>query len=101
MEPQKPYIERGRIALEAAADRRADSYSSFVDVSQAGDADFLLGSIHVRSKSWHSDLYASENWALMGHYFNVGFAMNFLTVPVTGFLVGTNGATPSGLNAFR
>jgi hypothetical protein len=95
-------IEHGRVALEAAADRRSDSYSSFVDTNRCDqEADFLLGDVRVRGQSWQANLYASANWALASHYFNVGIAMSFLSTPVTYFLVDYHDVSSAVLNSYR
>ena len=99
---ERAVAEHGRIALEAAADRRADSYSSFVDVNRCSqEADFLLGDVRLRGQSWQANLYASANWALASHFFNVGLALSFLSAPVTYFLVGHHDVSSAVLNSYR
>jgi|AntAceMinimDraft_5_1070358.scaffolds.fasta_scaffold134358_2 hypothetical protein len=95
----------------AAADRRADSYSSFVDVSDPdlsidfGETDYLLannvGAIATRHKNWQCNLYARQNWGLLSGFFNVGLFQAFLTIPVTYYMVAALDVSSSGLNAFK
>ena len=100
------------IVIEAAAaDRRADSYSSFLDVSDPdlsidfGESDYLLvddiGAIANRQKNWQCDLYARQNWALLTSLFNVGLFQSFLTIPVTYYMISSRDISSAGLNAFK
>jgi hypothetical protein len=66
------------------------------------EGDFLLSSVdHPRSRTWHSNLYASQNYALFSNFFNSGLAVNFLMTPVTFFLVGRNDADSAILSIYR
>eukprot|EP00614_Pseudopedinella_elastica_P003611 CAMPEP_0172603424 /NCGR_PEP_ID=MMETSP1068-20121228/23676_1 /TAXON_ID=35684 /ORGANISM="Pseudopedinella elastica, Strain CCMP716" /LENGTH=650 /DNA_ID=CAMNT_0013405161 /DNA_START=143 /DNA_END=2095 /DNA_ORIENTATION=+ len=46
------------------------------------------------------DMFSLQNVALAGHYFNIGVAMNFLTIPITYYIVDTADGEASTLNVF-
>lgn len=66
------------------------------------EGDFLLSSVdHPRARTWHSNLYSAQNWALNSNYFNSGLAINFLLTPVTYYLVGRRDTDSAILNIYR
>ncbi|KAJ8603829.1 hypothetical protein CTAYLR_000263 [Chrysophaeum taylorii] len=49
---------------------------------------------------WLADLWAFPNWSLASHYVNIGIAVNFLSTPVTYYLVESLDASAAVVNTY-
>lgn len=70
---------------------KGPKYQMVPDVEEAGEDG---------ANSYIADLYSRPNWALLMSYVNVGFALNFLSTPVSYYLVDDLDAASSVTNTY-